>query len=221
MADHDQDTLARFARRFAGIEADVKDPPPLAAGRGTMHRLSRGSLGLAWALAVVAVVVAVFAAGPLIVGGKSDGPASTSGAVVGASPTPAPATPAGASPVLTVKVGDWSASCEAVEIADCQGAAERFINLLARSWASVFEQSGGLLAVTGRPVCPPVPDWADGSYCWQVSAPGASWSSTDAPVCMVIAKRGTDTRYPPYVQVGGLNGTGRAGGPPEGWPSCD
>jgi hypothetical protein len=103
---------------------------------------------------------------------------------------------------------------------DCTGASERFINLLARSTDDVFDQSGGLLTVEPRPVCPPVPEWADGADCWQVTANDAFLAS-DQPWCMVIAKRSSDTRYPPYVQVGGPDGTGRAGGMPEGWPLCN
>ena len=152
--------------------------------------------------------------------GSTDVPAGPSVSVAPASVAPSPSGASG-TPASTVRVGDWLASCEGVETLDCQGAVERFTNLLARSTATVFDQSGGNLTVTARPICPVVPDWADGSYCWQVSATGTTWSSTNQPVCMVIARRGTDVRYPAYVSVGGPDGTGRAGGMPEGWPSCD
>jgi hypothetical protein len=121
--------------------------------------------------------------------------------------------------VPVVGVGDWRARCLDVDDVDCAGASERFINLLAWSGADVFERSGGVLAVTPRPECPRVPDYADGSFCWQVLAETAT--ERGDPWCMVIVKRSTDTRYPPYVHVGGPDGTGRFGDMPEGWPSCN
>jgi hypothetical protein len=133
-----------------------------------------------------------------------------------ATPRSIPIAPA----VLTVMIDEWSARCIEVERVDCIGASERFINLLAWSTYAVFDESGSLLNVEPRPVCPAVPHWADGSYCWQVTAEGATLSPGE-PWCMVIAKRSTDTRYPPYVQVGGPDGTGRAGGMPESWPLCN
>lgn len=218
MNGHDLDTLARFERRFAGIEAEVKDPPPFNPGSATMSRLAPTPRSLAAPIAIVAVVVAAVTLASLIAGDRSTGPGSGSGAVIGiSSPSPV-ATPSPAPTAIpTVVIGEWSSQCVDVEEADCVGASERFINLLARGHQAVFDQSGGVLTVRPRPVCPPVPDWADGSYCWQVTAVGASLSSGES-LCMVIAKRSTDTRYPPYVHVGGPTG-GRAG-EPEG-PSCN
>jgi len=347
MDDHDRDTLARFERRFAGIEAEVKDPPPFAIARGARPGVGRGPRSVAAAFAIVAVVIAVVTLGPLVRSDRSNAPASSAG-VVGtrtpgptSSPTSRPASspaaassfPTDAGPVLdvgtvvngasgldgtrlaiegymithgtegelcsgvmesyppgcgsptiqlvgdisasvlaelepwcdiwdrsrcdasrmawgdvdvvglfhaggddgrmrielegvravpTVMVGDWTARCRlGVEEPDCSGASERFINLLARDGPAVFERSGGVLSVQPRPVCPPVPAYADGSFCWQVTAETALPPTFGGPWCMVITKRSTDTRYPPYVHVGGPDGTGRAGGMPEGWPSCN
>ena len=102
------------------------------------------------------------------------------------------------------RLGDWSALCGAVDRNDCVGSSQRFINLLAWSGQSVFAASAGLLLVSPRPDCPPVPDWADDSFCWQVSA-----SAAPKPICMVIAKRRADRRYADYGQVGGDVTTGR------------
>jgi hypothetical protein len=71
---------------------------------------------------------------------------------------------------VTVKIGDWTASCDGVPAGDCQGVAALFINNLARSGASVLRESGAKLSVEPRPSCPAVPEWADPSFCWQASA---------------------------------------------------
>lgn len=220
MDEHDNDLFARFERRFHGIEADVKDPPPFDVAKHSTHRLARTRASLAATLAVVAMVVAIVAFGPLISGDRSAGPGSSSGAVGGPTAASPTAIPSPMASVLTVTVGEWSARCVDVAEADCIGASERFINLLARNGSAVFDQSGGVLTVEARPACPSVPIWADGSYCWQVTATGAS-VSIGQPWCMVIARRSTDPRYPPYVHVGGPDGVGRAGGMPKGWPSCN
>jgi hypothetical protein len=222
MNDQDRDTLARFERRFAGIEAEVKDPPVLDLGRGAVTGVTPTPRLFAAAIAVVSIVVAAMALGPIFAGGRSTGPGSTVGAVIEtASAGPVAAQSAPPTTVPTVAVGDWTARCLDVAKADCIGASERFINLLVWAGPAVFEQSGGVLIVEPRPICPPVRDSADGSYCWQVTAERAISSETGEPWCMVIARRSTDTRYPPYVQVGGPDGTGRAGGMPAGWPTCN
>jgi hypothetical protein len=113
-----------------------------------------------------------------------------------------------------VTVGEWSARCEGVGSGDCEGVAALFVNNLARSWKSVFDQSGGMLSVEPRPDCPAVPDWADPSFCWQASA--LVWSG---PICMVVARQ-TISRPLGFGQVGGDEMTGRAGHPATGWPTC-
>lgn len=220
MNHDDSDTLARFHRRFAGIEAAVKDPPPFERRRATMLRLARTPRSLAVPIAIGAAVVTVVTLGSLLIGDRSIGPGSDPG-TAGETWSPSPATSSlGPTPVPTVMIGEWTSRCMDVKLVDCRGASERFLNLLARGHQAVFDQSGGHLTVRPRPACPPVPDWADGSYCWQVTADGAT-TSTGEPWCMVIAKRSTDTRYPPYVKVGGPDGVGMAIVVPRPLPPCD
>jgi hypothetical protein len=155
MDAQDRDTLERFGHRFAGIEAELKDRPPFDLRRRAMPGLTRRSRSLAIAFAVVAVVVAAVALGQLVTIDRSPGPSSNPGVVVASSsPTP-DATPSPEAPTApTVMVGDWTVRCVDVQEADCVGAAERFINLLARSTSGVFDRSGGVLSVEPRPVCP-------------------------------------------------------------------
>jgi len=86
-----------------------------------------------------------------------------------------------------------------------------FINNLARSHDSVLTESGGALWVEPRPECPPLPDWADPTQCWQAAAVVA-----DGEVCMIIA-RGPGSLG--FGQVGGDDMAGRLVDPP-GWPEC-
>lgn len=88
MNEHDSDTFARFARRFAAIEADVKDPPPLAVRRGTMSGLRRSPRSLSAVIAVVVLVAAVAAFGPLIAGQMMTGPTASNSAVGTSSASP-------------------------------------------------------------------------------------------------------------------------------------
>jgi hypothetical protein len=118
---------------------------------------------------------------------------------------------------VTVKVGDWAASCDGVPTGDCQGVAALFINNLAWSGASVLRESGGKLSVEPRPSCPAVPEWADPSFCWQATARVSSGT-----VCMVVARQANPaSTWERFGQVGGDDMTGRLGGPPAGWPTCD
>jgi hypothetical protein len=220
MDHHESDTLARFARRFAGIEAVIKDPPPFDRRRAAMFRLARTPRSVAVPIAVVAAVVTVVTLGSLLTRDRSIGPGSDPG-TAGETWSPSPATSwLAPSPVPTVMIGEWASRCMDVKLVDCRGASERFLNMLARGHQAVFDQSGGHLTVSPRPVCPPVQEWADGSFCWQVTADGATTSSGE-PWCMVIAKRSTDQRYPPYVKVGGPDGVGNAMVAPSRQPPCD
>ena len=88
MNEHDSDTFARFARRFAAIEADVKDPSPLAVRRGTMFGLRRSPRSLSAVIAVVVLVAAVAAFGPLIADQMKTGPPASSSAVGASSASP-------------------------------------------------------------------------------------------------------------------------------------
>jgi hypothetical protein len=124
--------------------------------------------------------------------------------------TPAPTAP----PTAAVKVGEWSAKCERVGTGDCEGVAALFVNNLARSGKSVFDQSDGIVSVEPRPECPALPDWADPAFCWQATAVVPS-----GPICMVVARQ-TVSGSLGFGQVGGDDLTGLAGGPPKGWPTC-
>ena len=135
-------------------------------------------------------------------------PVATQAPTMIAIPTPS------ASLAESVKIGDWSADCDGVATDDCEGVAALFVNNLARSWHWVFDQSGGTLSVEPRPQCPTLPDWADGGYCWQVTASVRSGS-----ICMVVARQ-TRTLPLGFGQVGGDEMTGRAGGPAKGEPTC-
>ena len=112
-----------------------------------------------------------------------------------------------------VKVGEWSAICEGVGTGDCEGVAALFVNNLAWSGKSVFDQSGGIVSVTPRPECPAVPDYADPAFCWQATALVPS-----GPICMVVARL-TVAGPRGFGQAGGDDLTGRAIGPPN-WPIC-
>lgn len=122
---------------------------------------------------------------------------------------PAPSEP----PAL--KVGDWSVTCDGVPADDCAGVAALYVGNLARSWKSVFDESGGTLVVEPRPDCPAAPGQEPSRGCWEASA-----SVSDGSVCMVIARQPT-SRPPGFGQVGGDAMSGRAGDPPRGWLTCD
>jgi hypothetical protein len=114
---------------------------------------------------------------------------------------------------VELKVGDWTASCVGVATADCQGIASLFINNLASSGASVLRDSGGRISIVQRPDCPAVPAYNDGRVCWQASA-----SVPSGRVCMVVARQNEGPFG--FGQVGGDDMAGRAGPPPDGWPTC-
>lgn len=159
-----------------------------------------------WVAALAIAVLAASCAAPT--------PTLTPAPAVISTPAPTATPEPTATPQLTVEVGQWSARCDGVGATECQGVAALFLNNLARSGESVFEQSGGTVTVRPRPECPVVPHWADPSSCWQATA-----LVPDGAVCMVVGRR-TDVTPPAYGQVGGSDLSGRAGGPPKGWPSC-
>ena len=105
---------------------------------------------------------------------------------------------------LSITVDGWAVSCGVVDPAVCRGVAGLALNNLAR------DRPSGPLSVVDRPVCPAVPDWADGRRCWQVDIPVGGDS-----VCMVVAIR-YDGRY---AQVAGDSpGLVRPAGAPRGCP---
>lgn len=81
----------------------------------------------------------------------------------------------------------------------------------------MLRESGGKLSVEPRRICPAVPKWADSSFCWQ-----ATTKISTGTVCMVVARQSDPaTAGSRFGQVGGDDMTGRAGGPPVGWPTCN
>lgn len=97
---------------------------------------------------------------------------------------------------------DWTPACGDVPFADCYGVAALFANNLARNWEWVHEQSGGVITVTPRPVCPDFGDTFGGtqdpSFCWQATA-----AVTDGQVCMVVARQLQANNGWEFGQVGG------------------
>ncbi|MFN8622913.1 MAG: hypothetical protein U0869_19420 [Chloroflexota bacterium] len=210
--------------RAAIARARVTPPPP------SKRRWSFAWKVVAGASIVAAVLAFLVARGQIRVDGI-DGSVQDMPGIAGADASPSPAaspsissTPSGASlgpsadaargAVLTLRLGDWTARCVEVPETDCRGAAGLFINNLARSWQSVLDDTGGRITVVPRPTCPRVPDWADPSFCWQVSA-----EVPDAPVCMVVARQDPPRDGGGFGQVGGDDLTGRAA-VPSPWPGC-
>jgi hypothetical protein len=99
-------------------------------------------------------------------------------------------------------VGDTAVTCVAVDLGVCDDVARLAITNLGRGLPP------RAVTVEARPDCPTVPDWADGSFCWEATFYGSS--------CLVIARRPT---LGGYGQVGGPI-AGRAGSPPADWPRC-
>ena len=186
------ETFERFVRRLARIESEVKDPPPFGIERRRGAGLGRrpGRRSILRAGAVLATIVVIAALAPLIASSPSLAPTSSDPALGGGSNAPARSTSPSSGPTsTTVMVGEWQAACGAVDPAVCQGVAALAINNLGRN------RPTGVLTVLSRPACPQVPNWADGSRCWQVYTPVSTGT-----VCMVVAKRSTDHQY---AQVAG------------------
>ena len=183
----------------------------------TLITAARGGIVKRVVLMAVALLVAACAApapsAPVSTSVKSATPAVPSGQPA-AGPTDLVVSGTGA----TVRFNGWTATCSGVAADDCQGVAALFANNLARSWKAAFDASRGRIVVQARTACPAsLPDWADAASCWQATAPAAT-----GDVCMVIARHpAAEGAVPTFGQVGGDDMTGRAGGPPSGWPVCD
>jgi hypothetical protein len=123
----------------------------------------------------------------------------------------------GCNTTLRIADGTWTAECANVQLADCKGVAELFVNNLARSSETVRVASGGVVRVALAPRCPgDTPDWADPNACWRAIAPMATGRA-----CMIIARQ----REPPggpsrFGQVGGDNYTGIFNAPDPGSAPC-
>jgi hypothetical protein len=95
----------------------------------------------------------------------------------------------------TVRIGEWSASCRDVPPDICKGVVTLALNNLGRT------RPTAALVVQDRPICPPVPVWADGTHCWQVYVPinpPPGYKGVyiyPGTICMVIARRSTDGLY--------------------------
>src|SRR2546425_1828645 len=130
------ETFERFVRRFARIEAEVKDPPPFGIERRRGVALGRRPGGRSFLRvgAVLATIVIVAALAPLIASSPSALPTSKDPALVDGSNAPARSTSPSSGPTsTTVMVGEWQASCGAVDPAVCQSVAALAINNLARN----------------------------------------------------------------------------------------
>lgn len=199
------DTLTRFERRFRAIEGEI--PARSFEARG-LHspprsRLTVPSLAIGAATLLVLTLIVVSPAlrrsdSPVV------GPPSTPTVSVEPSPTPR---------VIRTGEATWAVRCEAASDADCDGAVELFANNLAWSGKMILDESGGRLTVESR-ACPTF-NGLTARQCWDVTAVRPS-----GPFCMVVAHDANDPRYPNYFQIGGQDGAGRFGGPPDGWPMC-
>ena len=109
------------------------------------------------------------------------------------------------------QVEGWTVACEGSDRADCEGAAALALNNLA--WRRP-DRPTGVITVRDRGLCPPVPDWADGSRCWDVLIP---LRSGEPPACLVVARAAGGGAF---GQVAGDDYSGRAqiGPPPP--PGC-
>jgi hypothetical protein len=117
MDDHDKETFARFERRLATIEAEVKDPPPFIARTRPVARLQRASRSLAAVGGVAVLVVAVLAFGPMLTADRATGPTASSRASNEASrsafptsPEPSPSADAAARLTLSTATIEWCGS---------------------------------------------------------------------------------------------------------------
>jgi hypothetical protein len=211
MHDLDQDTLARFERRFRGIEDEIPDGAFTAALPRSRVRTA-GVQSMRVGAAVLVVVVALVGASLAL------RPSTVPAGMVGASPTsaasPAPTVPSPTPRAITAGRATWAVACGGIADEDCDGAVGLFTNNLARSWQMVRDQSAGRLTVEPR-ACPTF-NGLTARQCWDVTAVLSTGS-----MCMVVANGANDPRYPDYFEIGGQDGTGRGGGPPTGWPMCN
>ena len=129
------------------------------------------------------------------------------------SPLPGPTPLPSAVPILE----GWLPTCSDVPEPACSGVAALFALNLGRTSRRVQVDSGGVITVTARPECPPMPDWMVPGMCWQASA-----ETLHGRICMVVAEQGpsvpADSRFG-YGQVGG-DVFGVVGEPAEEWPMC-
>jgi hypothetical protein len=100
----------------------------------------------------------------------------------------------------TVTAEGWTVVCTATAAETCSAVASLALNNMARSRPSV---PTGVIRVVARGACAPVPDWADGTKCFDAHVPVAPTKE----VCLVVAPRPT---LGGYGQVGGDEVSGQA-----------
>lgn len=122
----------------------------------------------------------------------------------------------GCTRTISIVDGTWAVECEGVNLDDCRGVAELFVNNLARSHESVRQESGGLVRVSSA-ACPSLPEWAAPGGCWRASA-----RTTITPrACMIIARqKDPGTALAPFGQAGGDQFAGSMGRPDPGTGLC-
>lgn len=91
MNERDTEAFERFARHFARIEADVKNPPPFGRAQSSAHLGPRRSMSPA--IGLLALVVAVVTLAALIAGGRIAQPTSRLPAADGGPSAPPLLTP--------------------------------------------------------------------------------------------------------------------------------
>lgn len=211
MHELDQDTFARFERRFRGIEDEIPNgtfsaaPPRSRARIAGVRSLRAGAAVLVVLAVLVGSSLALWLSAPAANVGASPTAVATPVATLAPFPTPR---------AVTTGLATWTVACGGTSDKDCDGAVELFANNLARSWQMVLDQSGGRLTVEPRK-CPTF-NGLTAHQCWDVTA-----VLSTGPMCMVVANGANDPRYQGYFEIGGQDGTGRAGGPRKGWPMCN
>ena len=105
----------------------------------------------------------------------------------------------------TITTEGWTVSCNATAPDECSAVASVALNNMGRGRPV---EPTGVITVTSRGSCAPVPEWADGSACFDAHVPIAP----SEEVCLVIARRPT---LGGYGQVGGDEVSGLA--IPPGW----
>lgn len=188
----DNDTFARFSRRFGAIESQIPDRQLAPGQAGSRVGADFAVPSAAAGLVIVAVLVALVALPRVL---------SPDRAGTGATSTPeltAGATEDATAPPLIVTAGraSWVVACGDANVEHCEGAVELFSNNLGRSWATVLEQSNGRLTVEPR-ACPAL-EGLTVERCWDVTA-----VITDGPLCIVVATGADDPRAAEYFQIGG------------------
>lgn len=106
----------------------------------------------------------------------------------------------------TTTTEGWTVSCIATDVRVCGSVASLALNNMARSRP---REPSGIITVVARGRCSPVPDWADGSMCFDAHIP----LSSSQKVCLVIAARSGSGDF---GQIGGDRVSGGANLPGRG-----